>query len=201
MPSQASLLSDSPVGLDDPSQDLYFDPGFLSIEVADRLQSLLTSSAPWEQKQVYVGGAWRDQPRLICWMGDRVYTYSRLRLEPVAFAVVPGMSALAQAVAQKTGVAFNCCLGNLYRDGRDSIGMHADDEPELGSRPVIASVSLGATRTFKLVRKDKSARLQVPLTHGSLLVMRGDSQRDWMHGIDKEPGAGARINLTFRRML
>lgn len=200
MLSQSSLFSSDVAEQVDPAGDLSFSAAFLGATRARLLFEGFRHWIPWEQRKVFVGGLWRDQPRLICWFGDRAYTYSKLSLQPRAFATVPGLAELARDVGEAAGVVFNTCLANYYRDGRDSIGMHSDDEPELGPEPMIASISLGATRTFKLARKDKSQRMNIALTGGSLLVMRGNSQRDWMHGIDKEPGSGPRVNLTFRRM-
>jgi alkylated DNA repair dioxygenase AlkB len=97
---------------------------------------------------------------------------------------------------------FNSVLMNYYRDGNDSIGLHADDETQLGSRPSIASVSLGATRTFEFRHRTLPLKLEEQLFGGSLLVMLGDTQEQWRHGIPKEPERpGARINLTFRNTL
>jgi len=96
---------------------------------------------------------------------------------------------------------FNSVLLNLYRSGRDSIGWHADDEPELGSDPTIASVSLGVTRKFRLRHKQLKHLFELPLSHGSLLIMRGETQQHWVHEIPKETGIDSpRINLTFRHI-
>jgi alkylated DNA repair dioxygenase AlkB len=106
-------------------------------------------------------------------------------------------------VARITGAAFNAVLLNLYRTGRDGMGWHADDEPELGLDPVIASVSLGATRRFCLRhRRRKSLRLDLALAHGSLLCMSGATQHNWVHALPKTGAmTGERINLTFRRVI
>lgn len=194
-----TLVDDPWVALD-PKHDLNFCRSYLDDAESAALFEMLRDGIDWQQRQVFVGGQWRDQPRLIGWFGDRDYTYSKLRLEPTAFEAIAPLADLRDRVSRTAGVEFNCCLANYYRDGRDSIGMHSDDEPELGKDPVIASISLGGCRTFRLARKDKSARLSVPLNGGSLLVMKGRSQAEWSHGIDKEPGAEPRINLTFRRM-
>jgi alkylated DNA repair dioxygenase AlkB len=99
---------------------------------------------------------------------------------------------------------FNSVLGNLYRDGRDSMGFHADNEKELGRDPVIASLSLGATRRFQLrhAKRKDVAGLDLALASGSLLIMRGATQHHFRHGVPKEKApTGERINLTFRRIL
>ena len=144
------------------------------------------------------------QPRLTAWYGDprRSYTYSGLRLEPTAWT--PLLLDVKWRVEDAVGAAFNSVLLNYYRDQRDSIGFHSDDEPELGHRPVIASVSLGEERTFVL--KHKTARhvppIRLRLASGSLLLMRGETQHRWRHGILKATRpCGPRINLTFRSII
>jgi alkylated DNA repair dioxygenase AlkB len=105
-------------------------------------------------------------------------------------------------VRELSGAEFNAVLLNLYRDGRDGMGWHADDEPELGRNPVIASVSLGATRRFCLRhRRRRDLKLDLPLPHGSLLLMAGATQHHWLHALPKtQRPVGERINLTFRRV-
>ena len=140
-------------------------------------------------------------PRLNAWYGDPGcrYGYSGTRFEPLPWTET--LTDIKERLTATLGVAFNSMLANRYRDGRDSVAWHSDDEPELGRNPVIASVSLGATRRFTL--KHKSRRdirpLAVDLTHGSLLVMSGPTQHQWLHQIAKTTRiVGERINLTFR---
>ena len=165
---------------------------------ADELLRVLTAETPWEQRSVRIQGREVPQPRLVSWHGDAAYSYSGLTLRPNPWT--PLLLRMRESLRALTGADFNSVLLNRYRGGRDSIGMHADDEPELGVRPTIASVSLGAERVFDLRRKDRTGRtVHVPLTHGNLLVMAGDTQRNWLHGIAKtERPVGERINLTFR---
>jgi alkylated DNA repair dioxygenase AlkB len=140
------------------------------------------------------------QPRLTSWHADEgvSYTYSGRTHHPKPWTET--LLGLKRDVERIAGAAFNSVLLNLYPDARASIGFHSDDEPELGDRPVIASLSLGADREFRFRPKRACGKLtKVVLMHGSVLVMRGDTQRNWMHGIEKsrEP-CGERINLTFR---
>jgi alkylated DNA repair dioxygenase AlkB len=149
-----------------------------------------------------VFGKTHPQPRLVAWYGDpgTRYSYSGIDHEPLPWT--KALQRLRRQVADVCGYGFNSVLLNYYRDGRDSMGMHADDEPELGPRPVIASVSLGEPRPFRLVHRRREAEsLSLPLPSGSLLLMRGDTQRNWKHGINKTSRTcGPRINLTFRRI-
>jgi alkylated DNA repair dioxygenase AlkB len=138
----------------------------------------------------------------VAWFGQEAYRYGGFTHAPAAFPqLLEGLLPLLErAVTDQLGAppAFNSVLLNRYRDGRDSMSFHSDNEVQLGPEPVIASLSLGAPRTFQFRRIGGRGRLNGRLTHGSLLVMHGRSQADWQHAIPKEPASGARINLTFR---
>jgi alkylated DNA repair dioxygenase AlkB len=109
------------------------------------------------------------------------------------------LAQLRTAVEAATGHRYNSVLLNYYRDGADSMGMHSDDEPELGPQPAIASLSYGATRTFVLRHKGSKRTLKFELADGNLLLMAGSLQQHWLHGINKTAKqVGARLNLTFR---
>ena len=191
----------APESLAVPGADLRLFGEFLDTATADRILKVLTDETPWEQRKVFVWGQWRVQPRLVAWYGDPQarYSYSGDTLEPVAWT--PTLAWLRILVESAAGARFNSVLLNLYRDQNDRMGWHNDDEPELGERPTIASLSLGATRRFLLRSRDKHrpVRHAVDLTHGSLLIMAGDTQKNWVHALNSESVAcGPRINLTFR---
>jgi len=157
----------------------------------------LRDETPWRAESVVVYGKRHLQPRLSAWYGDAAYTYSGLRLEPLPWSAL--LREIRAAVEAACGERFNSVLLNRYRDGRDSMGMHSDDEPELGPAPVIASLSYGATRPFVLRHKRDKRTLRLPLADGNLLLMRGPTQQNWLHGINKTTRAvGERLNLTFR---
>jgi alkylated DNA repair dioxygenase AlkB len=178
----------------------------------------LVAATPWRQDRVRLFGREIAQPRLTAWYGDAGahYRYSGLSLAPLPWT--PTLALLRALVQDATGAAFDSCLLNLYRDGRDSIGWHADDEAALGPRPVIAALSLGAERALDFRPRRSAAgaasaasaaggdeagrvRVRVSLPAGSLLVMRGQTQRLWHHGIAKTACAcGPRVSLTFRRV-
>lgn len=152
----------------------------------------------WQQQTIRAYGREVAQPRLTSWMGDAPYTYSGRRHDP---APLPGpVEYVRRQVQETTGETFNSVLANLYRDGSDSVAWHADDEPELGASPTIASLSLGATRAFHVKLRAGGAPWKLDLAHGDLLVMMGASQRDYLHSVPKRANAGARINLTFRQI-
>jgi len=157
----------------------------------------LLDETPWRADTVVVYGKRYLQPRLTAWYGEASYTYSGLTLQPLP--LTPLLEQLRAAVEQVTGQRYNSVLLNHYRDGADSMGMHSDDEPELGPRPVIASLSYGATRTFILRHKRSKRTVKLDLTDGSLLLMAGALQANWLHGINKTTKVvGPRLNLTFR---
>ena len=157
----------------------------------------LVAETPWRADTVFVYGKHHLQPRLVAWYGAASYTYSGLRLEPLPWT--PLLASLRDAVEAACGHRFNSVLLNRYRDGRDSMGMHSDDEPELGPDPVIASLSFGVTRRFILRHKRNKTTVHLDLADGSLLLMRGATQRNWLHGISKSARPlGERLNLTFR---
>jgi alkylated DNA repair dioxygenase AlkB len=183
--------------------DVRYAEAWLGRDEADALFERLRQEIPWERHRLSMFGREVDSPRLSCWIGDpgTDYIYSRTRFEPRPWT--SSLLVLRERVEAFSGARFNSVLANLYRDGQDSMGWHSDDEPELGPQPVIASVSLGAERRFRLRRKlprgTRATPLGLPLAHGSLLCMAGDTQRYYQHDLPKLAGmVGARINLTFR---
>lgn len=171
---------------------------------SDTIFDGLLADVPWRQECIVLFGKERPMPRLTCWMGDAAYTYSGLDNTPAPW--LPMVADIKRTVEDVSGAAFNGVLLNLYRDGADSMGWHADDETSLGDRPVIASVSLGAARRMRFKPKAgasvHTSGFEITLAHGSLLIMRGDSQRDWLHAIPKTKRVTApRINLTFRHIV
>lgn len=168
----------------------------LRLSNAEMLARLIAET-DWRADSITLWGKQHPQPRLTAWHGEAAYTYSGLRLAPLPFT--PLLLELKQAVEQACGYRFNSVLLNYYRNERDSMGMHSDDEAELGPQPVIASLSFGATRTFVLRHKATKQTLKLGLNDGTLIVMAGNTQKHWQHGINKSTRAiGARVNLTFR---
>jgi alkylated DNA repair dioxygenase AlkB len=170
-------------------------------DAADALTAL-REELTWEQREIVLFGRRIFQPRLIAWAGDLGYRYSGQTLEPRA--LTPTATRLLERVRVRTGVSFNHILLNRYRSGDDSMGLHADDEPELGPDPLVAIVSLGAARRLvvKPRRKQDRGRQDIELGHGALLVMGGTCQRYYVHGVPRQPSIeGERISLTFRRLL
>lgn len=181
---------------------LFFHERWLPPEASAAAFTALRAETPWRAEQIHIAGRAIDVPRRTAWYGDpgATYVYSGLRNEPMPWT--PLLAELRDEVSAAAGVPLNSVLMNFYRDGRDSIGWHADDEPELGKDPVIASLSLGTPRRFVLRHAKKKGRsMTFVLGDGALLVMAGSTQHHYRHAVPKEEQAGERINLTFRRVL
>lgn len=191
-----------------PGGELSMIEGWLDPDEADVLLAQLIETIPWENHRIRMFGREVASPRLSCWIGDAgaSYVYSRTRFEPHPWS--PALLALRDRVEQVCDARFNSVLANLYRDGNDAMGWHSDDEPELGVCPVIASLSLGAERRFRIrprtPRGEQVGRTDVrslSLPHGSLLRMGGETQRRYQHALPRMRGlTQPRLNLTFRNI-
>lgn len=189
--------------------DLALCPDWLDADEADALLQALLETVPWENHRIRIFGREVASPRLSCWIGDpgARYIYSGSRFEPRPWT--PVLDELRARVSQACGVTFNSVLANLYRNGEDAMGWHSDDEPELGERPVIASLSVGAVRRFRIRRvsarsgrRVRSASQAIVLGHGSLLRMAGETQRHYQHALPRtRTVTQPRINLTFRHIV
>lgn len=183
-----------------PDSEIEYHPHFLEKTKANTYFEFLKRTVPWRHDTIKVFGKEYPQPRLTALYAsnDRAYSYSNITMKPFPFT--DELLEIKQKIEIHTGAKFTTCLLNLYRDGRDSNGWHADNEKELGANPVIASLTLGQERFFHLKhRKDKTQKQKILLEHGSLLLMGGETQNHWLHQIPKTTRPiGERINLTFR---
>lgn len=188
--------------IDLPDADVRWFPGWLAAPAAEALRLALLEDVAWDVHRIKLFGREVDSPRLSSWIGDPAarYRYSGAEFRPHPWPEV--LAPLRAQLEAELDAGFNSVLVNRYRDGRDAMGWHSDDEPELGPRPVIASLSLGAPRRFVLRhRQDKSRKREIVLGHGDLLVMAGDTQRHYHHALPRTAKpVGERINLTFRRI-
>ncbi|MCY4472742.1 MAG: alpha-ketoglutarate-dependent dioxygenase AlkB [Kistimonas sp.] len=182
---------------------VYHWPQWLPPRRADRLFRSLYEHTPWRQETLFLFGRQHAVPRLQAWFGDpdASYSYSGISLTPLPWPA--DLQAIRDRLCRLIQVPFNGVLVNLYRDGRDSMGWHSDNEPELGSRPVIASLSLGERRRFRLRQIRNKKRIHtLGLDHGSLLVMAAGVQEAWQHQVPRTAAAcQPRINMTFRCLL
>lgn len=178
-----------------------FHPSFLTEKESSTLFSHFHETLPWQQGKIKLFGKEHRIPRLESFHSEegKKYSYSGKTLPDHPFDV--HLLELKERVENLTGLHFNCVLVNLYRNGVDSNGWHADNETELGKNPVIASVSLGAARRFDLKHNTTGQKVRFELTNGSLLLMGGALQHHWKHCIPKQPKIHeGRINLTFRNI-
>lgn len=189
--------------LDLPEAEVSLYPAFFSASEAERLLREVRDTTAWRQETIKFYGKKIDVPRLTAWYGDEGTSYIYSGIKNVPLPWTPALTEVKRAVEPPSGVVFNSVLVNRYRTGKDSVSWHADDEPEFGEQPVIASVSFGGTRSFQLKhKKRKELKASVELTHGSLLIMRGGTQANWLHQIPKTAKpVDERLNLTFRAVV
>ena len=185
-----------------PDAEIIMHHRFFHENESDGILANLYKTVEWKQENTFLYGRKVALPRLTAWYGDqeKSYTYSKIKMKAQPW--IPILEHIKFQVEGGCGEKFNSVLLNLYRDGADSIAWHSDDEKELGQNPTIASLSFGDTRSFMLKHKfQKDLKLNIKLTHGSLLIMGGKTQHYWQHQIPKTPASTKpRINLTFRRI-
>jgi alkylated DNA repair dioxygenase AlkB len=194
-----SQYDNTPMQLDMPDADVCYYPNFIQSELGWEIQQRLEANLRWRQEQITVYGKTYDQPRLDAWYGDKnaQYRYSNRTLQPLTWD--PDLLSLKEQSEGLAKARFNSVLANLYRNGQDGMGRHADNEPELGVEPVIASLSFGESRHLDFYHNHCAAKVRLALEHGSLLVMKGATQSHWQHGIAKSKKIlASRISLTFR---
>ena len=182
--------------------DIILDKFFLNQSDANNLYERCLNDISWQSSAIIMFGRKIDVPRLECWYGDYgcEYTYSGKSLKRFEFPNF--LLDLRMLIEKKVNSNFNSVLANLYRDGQDSMGWHADDEKELGNEPVIASISLGENRPIIFQNKKTKEKVTFDQPHGSLLVMQGKTQDHWKHAINKSKKIDKpRINLTFRNII
>jgi alkylated DNA repair dioxygenase AlkB len=207
MDAGAGALHDNVVGFGDNllpfDGELYLIRQFYAPPESDRLFTALMDELAWQAEDIFIFGKWVKVPRLMCWYGDADahYRYSGVDHAPLPWTAE--LQAIREKVERQCRQRFNSVLANLYRDGRDSMGCHADNEKELGPDPVIASLSFGGERLFRLHhKKRKKVSLDIMLGHGDLLLMAGAMQHHWLHALPKTKQLKTpRINLTFRRII
>lgn len=183
-----------------PDADITYYPNFLEPIEADTYFEVFKNTVPWQQDEIKIFGKTHAQPRLTALFGinGKPYSYSNITMQPHDFTVE--LLDIKERIEVITKNSFTTCLLNLYRDGKDSNGWHADNEKELGKNPVIASITLGQERYFHLKhRQQKELKHKLLLEHGSLLLMKGSTQHHWLHQIPKTAKpVSERINLTYR---
>lgn len=180
--------------------ELAYYPQFFNLAESNHFMQLLKETIDWKQESMKIYGKAVLFPRLMAWYGDNAASYGFSGNTFASQPWTPGLLQIRDRITTVSGRIFNSVLLNLYRNGNDSMGWHADDEPELGKHPVIASVNFGATRRFQLrYKNDHKRKYALSLQHGSLLIMKGALQDHWEHQVPKTTKVSdGRINLTFR---
>lgn len=185
-----------------PNAELIYIPDFYDKLTADAYFEHLKNETPWQQDEITIFGKTYPQPRLTALYATNQtpYRYSNITMNPKAFT--PELQQIKTDIEKQAAHKFTAVLLNLYRDGNDSNGWHADNEKALGTNPVIASLSLGAVRAFHFKHRTiKEESYKINLEHGSLLMMKGEMQHFWLHQIPKtKKHVKGRINLTFRTL-
>ena len=189
----------SSIIVDSDFQDFSYFPKYLDNSSSDKLLETLLERNQWEREIFKIYGKSISAPRLTSWFSDPMVSYRYSGKKRIGKPFTPELFQLRQILNARLNVHFNFVLANFYRDGKDYVGWHADDEPDLGSRPLIASVSLGESRRFRVRHNSRKVTESIDLVHGSLLIMRGQSQSHFKHCLAKTKRlVNSRINLTFR---
>ena len=186
-----------------PNAELVYIPNFYTSKQAANYFKILEETIAWQQDSIKLFGKTHQQPRLTALYAtiNKTYSYSNIKMIPNK--LTPELAQIQADVEQEAQTNFTTVLLNLYRNGQDSNGWHADNEKELGKNPIITSVSFGETRFFHFKHRQlPSEKYKIPLENGSLLIMSGDMQQYWLHQIAKTKRCvGKRINLTFRKLI
>ncbi len=194
------MLFGSKINLNMKDADVVYYPHFFNNELSNSYFKSLLNNIEWQEDNITVFGKTYLQPRLTALYANNKlsYTYSNITMQPKAFT--KELLEIKKAIEKEINTNFTTCLANLYRNGQDSNGWHADDEKELGTQPIIASVTFGAERIFHFKHKyEPQLKTKIILNHGSLLIMKGNTQNCWLHQLPKtKKRMSERINLTFR---
>lgn len=181
--------------------DVIYFGKILEKDRADFYFERLMETIDWKQDEVIIFGKRIITRRKTGWYGEKEYEYTYSKITRKAKLWTPELKELKNLVEEKTGLEFNSCLLNLYHSGEEGMSWHSDAEAELGKDPAIASLSLGADRKFVLKHKISKEKASVELEHGSLLLMKGETQKHWLHSLPKTKKVkDPRINLTFRKI-
>lgn len=177
---------------------LIYIPEFFKTSLADKLFKVFQKDIPWKQEKTFYGNMF---PRLTAYYSDKGVTYAYSGVSHESLPWPWYLREVKERVEKQAGKLFNSLLLNFYRDGKDSIGWHSDDERELGKNPTVPSLSFGGERLFQIRHKKTKEKKEYLLKHGSLLIMDGTMQHNWQHCVPKtakpvEP----RVNLTFRNI-
>jgi alkylated DNA repair dioxygenase AlkB len=182
--------------------DVIYHPDFLDAQIAKNYFQKLIQELHWQADTIKIFGKTITTARLYAWHGDEAFDYAYSGKSRLAAPWTPTLLEIKKLIEDKVGTSFNCCLLNYYADGSQGMSWHSDDEKVMEDNGIIASVSLGAERTFEFKHKSDAIRKKILLENGSLLLMQGETQKHYLHQLPKSKKVkAARINLTFRRFV
>ncbi|MDO6802198.1 alpha-ketoglutarate-dependent dioxygenase AlkB [Wenyingzhuangia sp. 1_MG-2023] len=162
----------------------------------------LLETIVWKNDEAVMFGKLIVTPRKVAWYGQELFKYTYSNTTKTAFPWTPALLELKALIEEKTGETFNACLLNLYHSGTEGMGWHSDGETDLKKNGAIASLSFGAERLFAFKHKETKQTISLILERGSLLVMKGNTQKHWLHRLPPTKKINtARINLTFRTIV
>jgi len=171
-------------------------------EEANRYLAVLLETIDWRNDEAIIFGKKIITKRKVAWYGDRPFEYTYSKTTKRALPWTAPLLALKSLVEEVTGETFNSCLLNLYHDGNEGMAWHSDGESDLKKNGAIGSLSFGAERKFAFKHKQTKEKVELILEHGSLLVMRGPTQSNWLHRLPPTKLVSKpRINLTIRTIV
>jgi len=192
-------LMESPINIIDYDGVVEYHGRLLSFEQSKHYFDLLLKQIKWQSDRANIFGKQLLTKRKVAWYGDKPFNYTYSNNTKVALPWTDALIELKKLIEEKTGERFNACLLNLYHSGEEGMGWHCDAEKDLKKDGAIGSLSLGAERKFSFKHKKEQNHISVRLETGSLLVMKGETQRHWLHRLPPTKKVDeSRINLTFR---
>ncbi len=181
---------------------VFYYGNVMSQKDADQYFSTLFTTIDWQNDRSVIFGKEVITKRKVAWYGDKPFNYTYSKVTKTALPWTPALKSLKNIAQEETGETYNSCLLNLYHDGSEGMSWHCDSEKELKKHGAIASISLGAQRKFAFKHKRTKETIVQFLAHGSLLVMKNDTQSHWLHRLPTMKAVTtARINLTFRTIV
>lgn len=181
---------------------VYYHGRVFSRDQADQFYEELMNTIAWAHDEARIYGKTFVTRRKVAWYGDKHFAYEYSNTRKIALPWTKALLELKTQTEKVTGESFNSCLLNLYHTGEEGMAYHSDDETDLKKNGAIASISLGAERKFAFKHKESNETITIFLEHGSILIMKGTTQKHWRHRLPPTKKiATPRINLTFRTIV
>jgi alkylated DNA repair dioxygenase AlkB len=195
-------FSDPAINLLPCDGEVHYFGRLITKQQADIYYNELMSNIAWENDQAIIFGKRIITKRKVAWYGDKPFQYTYSKITKQALSWTPALKEIKDIAEKESGESYNSCLLNLYHTGEEGMAWHSDGEKDLKKNGAIASLSFGAERKFAFKHKKSGELVNVFLEHGSLLVMRGETQTHWLHRLPPTKKISSpRINLTFRTIV